>query len=59
MFLWVSSIKMLAYDRIDISEGNDIKKKRMHQKSAKFAIIGTLKISVLNMNCIFVMFVMV
>ena len=49
---------MLEYDRIDISEGIDIKK-QTHQKSAKFVIIGTLKILVLNMNHIFVMVVMV
>ena len=54
---------MLEYDRIDISEGIDIKKKKkkkkMHQKSVKFFIIGTLQILVLNMNHIFVMVVMV
>ena len=58
MFVWVSSIKMLQYDRIDISEGIDLKK-QTHQKSVKFAIIGTLKMLVLNMNHIFVMVVMV
>ena len=56
MFVWVSSINMLEYDRIDIS-GIDIK--QTHQKNAKFVIIGTLKILVLNMNHIFVMIVMV
>ena len=35
--------------KIDISEGIDIKK-QMHQKSAKFVIIGTLKILVLSMS---------
>ena len=49
---------MLPYDRIDISEGIDIKK-QTYQKSVKFVIIGTLKILVLNMNHIFVMVVMV
>ena len=49
---------MLEHDRIDISEGIDIKKKT-HQKSVKFVIICTLKISVLSMNHIFTMVVMV
>ena len=49
-----SSINMLEYDRIDISEGIDIKK-QMHQMSVTFVIIGTLKILVLNINQIFVM----
>ena len=49
---------MLEYDRIDISEGIDIKKTNA-SKSAKFVVIGTLKILVLNMNHIFVMVVMV
>ena len=49
---------MLEYDRIDTSEGIDIKKPKQ-QKNAKFVIIGTLKISVLNLNQIFVMVVMV
>ena len=49
---------MLEYHRIDISEGIDIKK-QMHQKSAKFVIIGTLKILAINMNHFFVMVVMV
>ena len=52
---------MLEYDRIDISEGTDIKKKKkkkMHQKSVKFFIIDTLQILVLNMNHIFVIVVM-
>ena len=44
--------------RIDISEGIDIKEK-MHQKSVKFAIIGSSKILVLNMNRIFARVVMV
>ena len=56
MFVWVSSINMLEYDRIDIS-GIDIK--QTHQKNARFVIIGTLKILALNMNHIFVMVVMV
>ena len=50
---------MLEYVRIDVSEGTDIKFKKMHQKSVKFVIIGTLKILVLNTNHIFVMVVMV
>ena len=49
---------MLEYDRIDISEGIDIKK-QTHQKNVKFVIIGTLKISVLSMNHIFAVVVMV
>ena len=49
---------MLEYERIDISERTDIKKKT-HQKNVKFVIIGTLKISVLSMNHIFAMVVMV
>ena len=49
---------MLEYDRIDISEEIDLKK-QTHQKSAKFVIIGNLKILLLNMNHIFVMVVMV
>ena len=44
--------------KIDISEGFDIKKK-MHQKSVKFVIIGTSKILVLSVSRIFAMFVMV
>ena len=48
---------MLEYDRIDISEGIDIKK--ANASNAKFVIIGTLKILVLNMNHIFVMVVIV
>ena len=50
---------MLGYDRIDISEGIDIKKKQTHLKNVKFVIIGTLKISVSSMNHIFAMVVMV
>ena len=50
---------MLEYDRLDISEGIDIKKKQMHQKGAKFVNIGTLKMLVSNMNHIFAMVVMV
>ena len=49
---------MLPYDRIDISDGIDIKK-QTYQKSVRFVIIGTLKILVLNMNHNFVMVVMV
>ena len=48
---------MLEYDRIDTSEGIDVVR-QMHQKSAKFVIIHTLKISILNMSRIFVMVVM-
>ena len=50
---------MLEYDGIDISEGLDIKKKQMHQKSVTFVITGTLKILVLNMSRIFAVVVMV
>ena len=52
------SIKTLEYNRIDISEGIDVKKANV-SKNVKFVIIGTLKILVLNMNHIFVMVVMV
>ena len=45
----------MSYDRIDISEGIDIKK----TKATNFVIIGTLKISVLSMNHVFAMVVMV
>ena len=50
---------MYEYDRIDISGGIDIEKKQKYQKSAKFVIIVTLKILILNMNHVFVMVVMV
>ena len=50
---------MLEYDKIDVSEGIDIKKKQMYQKSVIFVIIGTLKILVLSVNHIFAMDVMV
>ena len=49
---------MLEYNRIDIFEGIDTNKTNK-SKECKFAIIGTLKILVLNMNHIFVMVVMV
>ena len=49
---------MLQYDRKDISERIDINKTNA-SKDVKFVIIGTLKISVLNMNHIFAMVVMV
>ena len=49
---------MLEYNRIDISEGIDIKK-QIHQKSVKFVITDTLKISFLIMNHIFAVVVMV
>ena len=50
---------MPDYDKIDISEGIDIKKKQMHQKSVKFVTTSTLKILVLNINYIFAMVFMV
>ena len=53
MFVWIS-IKMLEYDRIDISEGIDVDK----TNPSKFVIIGTLKILILNMRCFFVMVIM-
>ena len=49
---------MLEYDRIDITEGIDVKK-QTRRKNVKFVIVGTLKILVLNMNHTFVMVVMV
>ena len=51
--------KILEYNRLDISEGIDIEKKQMYQKSVKFVIIGTLKILILKMNRIFAMGVMI
>ena len=47
---------MLEYDRIDISEGIDVK---THQKNVIFVIIGIFKILVFNMNHIFAMAVMI
>ena len=52
-FVWITYIKMLKYDRIDISEGI------LAKKSVIFVTIGILKILVLNMNLIFVMDVMI
>ena len=49
---------MLEYERIDIPERIDVDKK-IYQKSVIFVTIGILKISVLNMNLIFVMDVMI
>ena len=49
---------MVEYNRIDISEGVDVKKP-INQKNVKFVTIGTLKILVLNMNHTFVVVVMV
>ena len=49
---------MLEYDRIDMSEGNDVNK-QICQKSVIFVSIGILKILVLNMNHIFVLVVMI
>ena len=48
---------MLEHDRIDISEGIDIR--QMHQKNVIFVIIGTFKILLLNMNNVFLMVVMI
>ena len=50
---------MLEYDRIDVSEGIDIKKTQMYQKSVIFVITDTLKILVLSVKHIFAMDVMV
>ena len=49
---------MLEYERIDISEGLMLIK-QIHLKNVIFVTIGILKISVLNMNLIFVMDVMI
>ena len=49
---------MLEYDRIDISEGIDVKK-QICQKNVIFAIIGILTTLVLSMKSIFVMAVMI
>ena len=43
---------MLEDNRIDISEGTDVK---MHRDNVIFVIIGILKISVLSMGHIFAM----
>ena len=43
---------MLSYQKIDISEGIDIK--LMHQKNVNFVIIGFLKILDLNFKNMFV-----
>ena len=48
---------MLEYDRIDISEGIDIDK--TNASNVIFAIIGILKILVLNMNHTYAMVVMI
>ena len=48
---------MLEYDRIDCQKELMLIE-QTHQKSAKFVIIGTLKILVINMSHIFVMVVM-
>ena len=53
-----ATYKMLEYDRIDISEGIDVKK-QICQKNVIFAIIGILKTLVLSMKSIFVMAVMI
>ena len=52
------SVKMLEYDRIDVSEGIDINK-TSKSKNVKCVIIGTLKRLVLNLNHFFAMVVMV
>ena len=45
MFVWVSNIKILEYDRIYISEGIDVNKTNA-SKNVKFVITGNLKILV-------------
>ena len=51
---------MLEYDRIDISEGNDVNKTNANKsKNAIFVTIGILKILVLNMSHVFAMAVMI
>ena len=49
---------MIEYERIDISEGIDINKK-IYQKNVIFVTIDILRISVLNINLIFLMDVMI
>ena len=58
MFVQVSSIKMLECDRIDISEGIDIKKTSA-SKECEICHYWYFKDIVLSMNHIFVMVFMV
>ena len=51
-------IKMLEYERIDISEGIDVNKTNLSKQCDIFTI-GILKILVLNTNLIFVMDAMI
>ena len=51
-------MKMLEYDRIDISEEIDVNKTSFW-KNVIFATVGILKILVLNMRSIFAMVVMI
>ena len=53
-------IKMLEFERADISEGIDLMLiKQIYQKNVIFVTIGILKILVLSMSLIFVMVVMI
>ena len=49
---------MLEYEKIDILEGVDVNKTNL-SKECDIAIIGILKILVLNLNHIFAMVVMI
>ena len=53
-FVWINGIKMLEYERIDISEGIDVNKTNL-SNSVIFVTIGILKILVLNIRSIFAM----
>ena len=49
----LSHIRMLQYEKIDVSEGIDTNK-QVHQKNVCFVIIGALKMLDLNLNHMFV-----
>ena len=50
---------MLRYQKIDVSEGSDVKIKQVHQKNASFVTIGFLKILDVNLKNTFVINVMI
>ena len=49
---------MLQYQKIDVSEGIDVKN-QMHQKNESFVTIGFLKMLDLNLKSMFVMDAMI
>ena len=49
---------MLQYQKVDVSEGIDVKK-QVHQKNVTFVTIGFLKMLDSNLKSIFVMDVMI